>query len=139
MTAAIYTSLVVLPHVRIFRADVGYNVLWMNCNAPCPHGNVVQDCLESEDIYRTTWAADSPDFNTIADLWDYLEQDLAALPLLPTQNPSSSVQWKRSGKRCLKTTLIPFFKEYHDWMEAALHFMVYISPNGMSLRIDYRK
>ncbi|GFW41992.1 DDE_3 domain-containing protein [Trichonephila clavipes] len=53
-----------------------------------PHrGNIVDECLQSEDITRMEWPAYSPDLNPIEHVWDMLGRRIAARQPPPTCLP----------------------------------------------------
>ncbi|GFT92627.1 transposable element Tcb2 transposase [Trichonephila clavipes] len=61
----IYRDVILEQHVRLFRGAMGAEFLFMDDNA-CPHrANIVDECLQSEDITRMDWPAYSPDLNPI--------------------------------------------------------------------------
>ncbi|GFW43904.1 transposable element Tcb2 transposase [Trichonephila clavipes] len=73
-----YCEEVLLPHVRLFRGDVGPDFIFMDDNAR-PHRTLaVEEPLESEDITRMDWPAYSPVLNPIEHVWDALERRIAA-------------------------------------------------------------
>ncbi|GFW08315.1 transposable element Tcb2 transposase [Trichonephila clavipes] len=49
----------------------------MDDNARPHRANLVDEFLESEDIKRIPWPANSPDLNPIENLWDYLGRSIA--------------------------------------------------------------
>ncbi|GFU28603.1 transposable element Tc3 transposase [Trichonephila clavipes] len=51
--------------------------LFMDDNARPHRANLVDEFLESEDIKRIPWPANSPDLNPIENLWDYLGRAIA--------------------------------------------------------------
>ncbi|GFW62085.1 transposable element Tcb1 transposase [Trichonephila clavipes] len=65
MTGQRYIDEVLLPHVRLFRVDVGDKFVFMDDNATCHQTLTVQDCLDSEGIQRLVCPARSPDLNPI--------------------------------------------------------------------------
>ncbi|GFS76808.1 uncharacterized protein TNCV_4424121 [Trichonephila clavipes] len=65
MTGHIYWDVILKQHVRLFRGAMGAEFLFMDDNA-CPHrANIVDECLQTEDITRMDWPAYSPDMNPI--------------------------------------------------------------------------
>ncbi|GFU90142.1 transposable element Tcb2 transposase [Trichonephila clavipes] len=65
------------PYVRLFRGAYGRDFLFMDVNARPHRANLVDEFLESEDIKRIPWTANSPDLNPIQNLWDYLGRAIA--------------------------------------------------------------
>ncbi|GFW12381.1 transposable element Tcb2 transposase [Trichonephila clavipes] len=79
-----YIQEVLLPHVRLFRGDVGDKFVFMDDNATCHRLLAVQDCLDSEGIQRLVWPARSPDLNPIEHVWDALGRQVAGRNYPPT-------------------------------------------------------
>ncbi|GFX32930.1 transposable element Tcb1 transposase [Trichonephila clavipes] len=50
----------------------------MDDNARPHHANIVDECLQSDDITRMDWPAYSPDLNPIKHVWDMLGRRIAA-------------------------------------------------------------
>ncbi|GFV76471.1 DDE_3 domain-containing protein [Trichonephila clavipes] len=72
MTGHIYPDAILEQHVRLFRGAMGAEFLFMDGNTR-PHGeNIVDECLQSEDITRMDWQAYSPDLNPIDHVRDRL-------------------------------------------------------------------
>ncbi|GFW98468.1 transposable element Tc3 transposase [Trichonephila clavipes] len=86
MTGHIYRD-VILEHVRLFRGAMGAEFVFMDDNARPHHANIVDECLQSEDITRMDWPAYSPDLNPIEHVWDMLGRRIAARQPLPTCLP----------------------------------------------------
>ncbi|GFW56328.1 uncharacterized protein TNCV_2088371 [Trichonephila clavipes] len=61
----IYRDVILEQHVRLFRGAMGAVFLFMDDNARPHCANIVDDCLQSEDITRMDWPAYSPDLNPI--------------------------------------------------------------------------
>ncbi|GFX68367.1 transposable element Tc3 transposase [Trichonephila clavipes] len=65
MTGHIYRDVILEQHVRLFRGAMGAEFLFMDDNARLHRANIVDECLQSEDITRMDWPAYSPDLNPI--------------------------------------------------------------------------
>ncbi|GFX67092.1 transposable element Tcb1 transposase [Trichonephila clavipes] len=65
MTGHIYQDVILEQHVRLFRGAMGAEFLFMDDNARPRRANIVDECLQSEDITRMDWPAYSPDLNPI--------------------------------------------------------------------------
>ncbi|GFW29928.1 transposable element Tcb1 transposase [Trichonephila clavipes] len=57
---------------------MGAEFLFMDANARPHRANIVDECLQSEDITRMDWLAYSPDLNPIEHVWDMLGRRIAA-------------------------------------------------------------
>ncbi|GFT60708.1 transposable element Tcb1 transposase [Trichonephila clavipes] len=66
---------------------MGAEFLFMDDNARPHRANIVDECLQSEDITRMDWPAYSPDLNPIEHVWDMLGQRIAAHQPPPTCLP----------------------------------------------------
>ena len=51
--------------MRLFRGAIGADFLFMDDNARTHRTHAVQQLLESKNITRLDWPADSPDLNSI--------------------------------------------------------------------------
>ncbi|GFT95607.1 transposable element Tcb1 transposase [Trichonephila clavipes] len=87
MTDHIYRDVILEQHVRLFRGAMGAEFLFMDDNARPHHANIVDECLQSEDITRMDWPAHSPDLNPIEHVWDILGRRIAARQPPPTCLP----------------------------------------------------
>ncbi|GFX48207.1 transposable element Tcb2 transposase [Trichonephila clavipes] len=65
MTGLIYQDVILEQHVRLFWGAMGAEFLFMDDNARPHRANIVDECLESEDITRMDWSAYSPSLNPI--------------------------------------------------------------------------
>ncbi|GFY16932.1 transposable element Tcb2 transposase [Trichonephila clavipes] len=63
---------------------MGAEFLFIDDNARSHRANIVDECLQSEDIIRMDWRAYSPDLNPIQHVWDMLGQRIAARQPPPT-------------------------------------------------------
>ncbi|GFT40357.1 transposable element Tcb1 transposase [Trichonephila clavipes] len=61
--------------------------LFMDDNARPHRANIVDECLQLEDITRMDWPAYSPDLNPIEHVWDMLDRRFAARQPPPTCLP----------------------------------------------------
>ncbi|GFW01329.1 transposable element Tcb2 transposase [Trichonephila clavipes] len=87
MTSHIYRDIILEQHVRLFRGAIGAEFLFMDDNARPHRENIVDECLQSEDITRMDWPAYSPDLNPIEHVWDMLGRRIAARQPPPTCLP----------------------------------------------------
>ncbi|GFW75526.1 transposable element Tcb1 transposase [Trichonephila clavipes] len=55
MTVHIYRDVILEQHVRLFRRAIGAEFLFMDDNARPHRANIVDECLQSEDITRMDW------------------------------------------------------------------------------------
>ncbi|GFV66627.1 potassium voltage-gated channel subfamily H member 8 [Trichonephila clavipes] len=72
MTGLIYQDVILEQHVRLFRGAMVAEFLFMDDNAHPYRANIVDECLQSEDITRMDWPAYSPDLNPIEHVINYL-------------------------------------------------------------------
>ncbi|GFU71336.1 transposable element Tc3 transposase [Trichonephila clavipes] len=87
MTGHIYRDVILEQHVRLFRGAMGAEFLFMNDNARPHRANIVDECLQSEDITRMDWPAYSPGLNPIEHVWDMLGRRIVARQPPPTCLP----------------------------------------------------
>ncbi|GFX60205.1 DDE_3 domain-containing protein [Trichonephila clavipes] len=87
MIGHIYRDVILEQHVRLFRGAMGAEFLFMDDNARPHRANIVDGCLQSEDITRMDFPAYSPDLNPIEYVWDMLGRRIAA-----RQPPSTCLQ-----------------------------------------------
>ncbi|GFW89741.1 transposable element Tcb1 transposase [Trichonephila clavipes] len=72
MTGHIYRDVILEQHVRLFRGAMGAEFLFMDDSARPHRANIVDECLQSEDITHMDWPTYSPDLNTIQHVRDML-------------------------------------------------------------------
>ncbi|GFV93540.1 transposable element Tcb1 transposase [Trichonephila clavipes] len=99
MTGHIYRDVILEQHVPLFRGAMGAEFLFMDDNARPHRANIVDECLQSEDITRMDWPAYSPDLNPIEHVWDMLGRRIAA------RNPLPPV-YRNFGEHCLMSGVI---------------------------------
>ncbi|GFX47092.1 cubilin [Trichonephila clavipes] len=80
----IYRDVVLEQHVRLFRGAMVAEFMFMDDNARLHRANIVDECLQSEDITRMDWPAYSLDLNPIEYVWDILGRRIAACQFPPT-------------------------------------------------------
>ncbi|GFV86369.1 transposable element Tcb1 transposase [Trichonephila clavipes] len=84
MTSHIYRDVILEQHVRLFWGAMGAEFLFIDDNARPQRANIIDECLQSEDITRMNWPAYSPDLNPIEHVWDMLGRRIAARQPPPT-------------------------------------------------------
>ncbi|GFX18768.1 transposable element Tcb1 transposase [Trichonephila clavipes] len=72
MTGHIYRDVILKQHVRLFRGAMDAEFLFMDDNARPHRANIVDECLQLENITRVDWPAYSPNLNPIEYVWDML-------------------------------------------------------------------
>ncbi|GFU82645.1 transposable element Tcb1 transposase [Trichonephila clavipes] len=87
MTGPIYRDVILEQHVRLFWGAMGAEFLFRDDNARPHRANIVDECLQSEDITRMDWLAYSPDWNLIDYVWDMLGPRISARQPPPTCLP----------------------------------------------------
>ncbi|GFY21728.1 transposable element Tcb2 transposase [Trichonephila clavipes] len=78
-----YCNEILRPYLRLFRGAMGLPFLFMDDNAPCHPTVAAEQFLESEDIERMDWPAQSSDLNPIEHVWGFLGRRFAARALPP--------------------------------------------------------
>ncbi|GFW99368.1 transposable element Tcb1 transposase [Trichonephila clavipes] len=99
MIGHIYRDIILEQHVRLFRGAMGAEFLFMDDNARPHRANIVDECLQLEDITRMDWPAYSPDLNPIEHVWDMLGRRIAARQPLPPF-------YRNFGGHCLMSGVI---------------------------------
>ncbi|GFV73939.1 transposable element Tc3 transposase [Trichonephila clavipes] len=87
MTGHIYRDVILQQHVRLFRGAMCAEFLFMDVNARPHRANIVDECLQSEDITCMDWPAYSPDLSPIEHVRDMLGRGIAARQRPPTYLP----------------------------------------------------
>ncbi|GFT75496.1 transposable element Tcb1 transposase [Trichonephila clavipes] len=78
MAGHIYRDVILEQHVHLFWGIMGAEFLFMDDNTRPHRANIVDQCLQSENITRIDWPAYLHDFNPIEHVWDMLGQRIAA-------------------------------------------------------------
>ncbi|GFY32532.1 DDE_3 domain-containing protein [Trichonephila clavipes] len=84
MTGHIYRNVILEQHVRLFRGTMYAEFLFMEENARPHRANIINECLQSEDITRMDWPAYSSDLNPIEHVWYMLGRRIALCQSPPT-------------------------------------------------------
>ncbi|GFY36308.1 transposable element Tcb1 transposase [Trichonephila clavipes] len=87
MAGHMYRDVILEKHVRLFRGAMSAEFLFMYDNARPHRANIVDECLQSEDITRMDWLAYSPDLNPIEHERDMLDRQIAVRQPPPTCQP----------------------------------------------------
>ncbi|GFT42094.1 transposable element Tcb1 transposase [Trichonephila clavipes] len=87
MTCHIYRDVILEQHVRLFRGAMGTEFLFMDDNTRSHSANIVDECLQSDNITRIDWPAYSMDLNPIEHVWDMLGRRITARQPPPTFLP----------------------------------------------------
>ncbi|GFT22999.1 transposable element Tcb1 transposase [Trichonephila clavipes] len=105
MTDHIYQDVILEQHVRLFRGAMGAKFVFMNDNARPHRANIVEECLQSEDIIRMDWPAYSPDLNPIKHVRDILRRQIASRQSPPTCLPDNLILgMPRRCKACIASS-----------------------------------
>ncbi|GFX85228.1 transposable element Tcb1 transposase [Trichonephila clavipes] len=78
MTGHIYQNVILEQRVRLFRGTTGAEFLFMDGNDRLHRANIVDECLQSEDITRMDWPSYTPDLNPRVLVWNILCRRIAA-------------------------------------------------------------
>ncbi|GFW77899.1 transposable element Tcb1 transposase [Trichonephila clavipes] len=73
---------------------MGAEYLVMDDNARPHRANIIDECLQSEDITQIDWSGYLPDLNPVEPVWDMLGRRIAALQLPPICLP----RWHGGGR-----------------------------------------
>ncbi|GFU43155.1 transposable element Tc3 transposase [Trichonephila clavipes] len=65
MTVHMYRDVILEHHIRLFQFAMGAEFLFTDDNARPHLANIVDECLQSEDIPRMDWSSYSPKLNPI--------------------------------------------------------------------------
>ncbi|GFX81647.1 transposable element Tcb1 transposase [Trichonephila clavipes] len=76
---------------------MGAEFLFMDDNAHPNRANIIDECVQSEDITRMDWSAYSPDLNPIEHVWDMIGRQIAPRQPHPTCLPELREHCLMSG------------------------------------------
>ncbi|GFU14476.1 transposable element Tcb1 transposase [Trichonephila clavipes] len=114
----IYRDVILEQHVRLFWGAMGTEFLFMDDNARPHRANIVDECLQSEDITRMDWPAYSPDLNPIEPVWDMLGRRIAARQLPPTCLPELRMalldEWCNIPQDQIDNLILSMHRRYGD-------------------------
>ncbi|UYV79238.1 hypothetical protein LAZ67_17001702 [Cordylochernes scorpioides] len=86
LTAQRYRDEILEPYLRLYRDQIGHNLIFMDDNARPHRARLVDEYLQSENIRRMEWPARSPDLNPIEHIatarpcWgDFLQQSCSSV------------------------------------------------------------
>ncbi|GFW54366.1 transposable element Tcb1 transposase [Trichonephila clavipes] len=99
MIGHIYRDVILEQHVRLFRGAMDAEFLFIDESARPHRENIVDECLQSEDITRMDWPAYSPDLNPIGHVWDMLGRRIQPVNSLPPV-------YRNFGGHCLMSGVI---------------------------------
>ncbi|GFV48990.1 transposable element Tcb1 transposase [Trichonephila clavipes] len=72
MTDQIYRDVILGQLLCLFPGAMVAEFVFMDDNARPHRANIVNECLQSEDITRMDWPAFSPDLDPVQHEWDIL-------------------------------------------------------------------
>ncbi|GFW54358.1 transposable element Tcb1 transposase [Trichonephila clavipes] len=96
-----YRDVILEQYVRLLRGAMVAEFLFMDDNARPHRANIVDECLQSEDITRMDCPAYSPDLNPIEHVCDMLGRRIAARQPLP------HVYWNFGGHFLMSDVILP--------------------------------
>ncbi|GFV06722.1 transposable element Tcb1 transposase [Trichonephila clavipes] len=84
MTGHIYRDVILEQPLRLFLVAMAAEFLFMDDNARPHRANIVDECLQSQDITHMDWPTYSPELNPIEHVWDMLSPRIAVRQTPPT-------------------------------------------------------
>ncbi|GFX54896.1 transposable element Tcb1 transposase [Trichonephila clavipes] len=106
LTGHIHRDVILEQHVRLFRGAMGEKFLFTDDNARPHRANIIDECLQSEDITRMEWPAYSLNLIPLEHVWDMLGQRIAARQTPPICLPELPRHCLMSGVILSKIRLI---------------------------------
>lgn len=106
------------PYVRLFRAAIGSDFVFMDDSGRPHRSHAVGELLESRDKCRMDWPVLCPDLNPIEHMWDALGRRLAArsYPLENTRqllNQMLIEEWRLFPQEVLNNLVLSTDKQCH--------------------------
>ncbi|GFX77204.1 transposable element Tcb2 transposase [Trichonephila clavipes] len=117
VTAQRYRDEVLEPYVRLFQGAVGPDFILRDDNAPCHRAVLTHDFLETENIERMSWPANSFNLNPIEHVWDMLGRQITALLLSPRSvtelKRALQEAWNRLSPQLIHHLIASMFIQTH--------------------------
>ncbi|GFX49641.1 DDE_3 domain-containing protein [Trichonephila clavipes] len=95
---ALARDVILEQHSHLFRGAMGAEFLFIDDNARPHRTNIVDECLQSEDITRMDWPAYSPDLNPVEHVRGMLGRQIAARQ--PPSHLSTGLRRALLDERC---------------------------------------
>ncbi|GFT53978.1 transposable element Tcb1 transposase [Trichonephila clavipes] len=122
---------------------MGAEFLFMDDNARLHRANIVNECLQSEDITRMDWPAYSADLNPIEHVWDKLGRRIAAHqppPIcLPELRRALLDEWCNIPQDQIVSLILSMPRRYMALLHMCSEWMVRYCEKQMQVAFPPRK